>query len=214
MNSITPDTRLDIAQLIYQTHMSKVHHLWLHSSDSQACITLIAEGISEDNILLVTRQGKLVGVALVETQDFPHALNFTFRFFTRHFGVFSSFRKWLAFICYKRVEIKLTPETFHIEALVVSPEFRGQGIGSQMVRDASQLAGELGKTQLVVELPERYQKMLAFYHQLGFITKSKEKVKWPILRRFARRADASSYYVLEKDLLKDDPVCRSAGSSS
>lgn len=56
--------------------------------------------------------------------------------------------------------------------------------------------------------------MLDFYHQLGFITRSKEKVKWPILRRFARRADASSYYVLEKDLLKDDPVCRSAGSSS
>lgn len=214
MNSLTPDTRLDIAQLIYQTHMSKVHHLWLHSSDSQACVALIAEGISEDNLLLVTRQGKLVGVALFETQDFPHALNFTFRFFTRHFGVFSSFRKWLAFICYKRAEIKLTPETFHIEALVVSPDFQGQGIGSQMVLDASQLAGELGKTQLIVELPERYQKMLAFYHQLGFFTKSKEKVKWPILSRFARRADASSYYVLEKDLLKDDPVCRSADSSS
>lgn len=214
MNSITPDIRFDIAQLIYQSHMRKVHHLWLHSSDSEACIALIAEGISEDNLLLVTRQGKLVGVALVETQDFPHALNFNFRFFTRHFGFFSSLRKWLAYISYKRAEIKLTPETFHIEALVVSPEFRGQGIGTQMVRDASLLAGELGKTQLVVKLPERYQKMLAFYHQLGFTTKSKEKVKWPILRRFARQADVSSYYVLEKDLLEDDPVCRSAGSSS
>lgn len=168
MENLTPENIHDVARLIYHGQREKVHHLWLNATDPEQCILLIEQALSNDNIFPVIKRGQVVGVALTETQDSPSALRVSRSFWKENFGFWGGLLRWIRFIVYKKIQVRLTPETLHLELLVVAAEYRRQGIGTQIIDDVARLAAKLGKTQLIVAVAESDQRSLDFFTANGF----------------------------------------------
>ena len=62
------------------------------------------------------------------------------------------------------VGLEIYPETALLRSLAVKPEFQSQGIGSALVKQAIQEAGELGRSKVVL-LTETAEK---FFERFGF----------------------------------------------
>lgn len=60
------------------------------------------------------------------------------------------------------------PTTPYIEAWFVSPEYRGQGIGKQLIQAAEEWATQQGFQELGSDTPIRNEKSIGLHKQLGF----------------------------------------------
>ena len=62
---------------------------------------------------------------------------------------------------------------FIMDPIVVASEFRGKGVGKQLVKTLIQEAQKLGASQLHVEPVARNAEAIKFYHEMGFVNVGK-----------------------------------------
>lgn len=65
----------------------------------------------------------------------------------------------------------------HLQSLAVSPAYRRQGLGRELVRAAHQWAREHGATEIQVDIWEFPGGPLAFYDKLGYVTERRRMVR-------------------------------------
>lgn len=61
-------------------------------------------------------------------------------------------------------------ERLHVNHLAVKSEWRGHGVGKDLIREAEQLAVELGADSIDLVVSENNHVAVKLYHQLGFYT--------------------------------------------
>lgn len=208
MEYLSYENRDEITRLIYEELIERVQRLWIHSTDREKCLNFLKDALTSENVMYLEKKGTIVGVLLAETEQVPLSNSFTLPIYQKHFGILGGLRRWIEFRLYQSIQIKITPETFHIEALVVSPNYRRQGIGSQLLENAAELAGKIGKTELAVELKTTQESAHKFYEANGFDTLEYQHIRTPFIKNLAIRAGVPGFFSLERDLLANDPVTR------
>ena len=75
------------------------------------------------------------------------------------------------------VELELlVPRTFYINALATLPEYRGQGLGSELLKVANRLALEAGCDELSLEVFEQNEGAVRLYERYGYRVSARRPV--------------------------------------
>ncbi|KRM88800.1 GNAT family acetyltransferase [Liquorilactobacillus vini DSM 20605] len=65
---------------------------------------------------------------------------------------------------------------WYLDSIAVSPEFQGQGIGTALLKELPQIAKNLGKTRIGLNVDWANPKANKLYHKLGFIKNGTTKL--------------------------------------
>ncbi len=78
-----------------------------------------------------------------------------------------------------------------VKAVAVSPDFRGQGIGNEMINFITHRLGEMGAENIGLRIRISNQASISFYRKLGFKIAGTDKSYFP---------NGEDAYILEKKL--------------
>lgn len=203
METPSHSKRQQIAELIFSRYQSQPSTLWLFNSKREINRAMLSDSIAEDQFLTVESHGRITGLAAIETKEFPSALNFSFSLLRKYFSFTSALVRYLVHILYKKIQIPMNLETFHISMLLENAEGSPGPTYRQLIDKCDEFARSLGKTTLVIELSGRQETLHRFLKTMGFKTTYYRKSHLPIIGKFIPKTGTRGFYRLEKDLLGD-----------
>ncbi|MFW0107608.1 GNAT family N-acetyltransferase [Rothia sp. P7181] len=172
IESLNKADRQAVAQLI----SDKYHHFVRRPSstpeEQQRAIHLIIRRFNPEQSFSVRRNGKIVGFAVVETSEYPHALAIPYASIRKEFSYFKSLLFWIALRIYRSRKIEIDEYTARVEILLVDRNHRRQGVATELLEKIQEFAHEEGKTSLTLEVPEDDIEAHTFFNKVGFTTLS------------------------------------------
>ncbi len=117
--------------------------------------------------ILVSFRGKDVGFwkelkAHAKILDFPDLLRYLFK----------------GTLIDELLTAKVGQEDYYLSNVVVDPDFRGQGIGTYILKNSLKLAEEVGCPRVILNVTLKNEKALKFYERFGFKVTGKNTVEW------------------------------------
>ena len=92
-------------------------------------------------------------------------------------------------------------DAFEIERIYLAKEYKGKGIGKQMMNTAAEIAGSMGKDLIWLKVMAGNDASIAFYKSCGYLICREECLKQPGLR-----PEHSGMYVMCKELNTNRPA--------
>lgn len=156
----------------------------------ERCARLLEGSLASDRILVAISGDRLIGFA---------GLHFSGReWFNPNASRLLTVMRWgifrvmvMGIILFKRPK----PDVLHLDTLVVHPDLRGQGIGTQLVDAVIALARTEGKRFVTLEVKDINPRAKRLYERMGFSEERFEKLPWPWSKAFA----FSGSYRMSKD---------------
>jgi ribosomal protein S18 acetylase RimI-like enzyme len=194
---IREEHRGDLARIVYEAFEAKISAMGMRQD---AALGIIAGAIQADAGFLAYREGCLVGVAGVVTRD-SRFLRFRFRDLWRYLGPF----KAVAYYPLLGVEDHVARGECKISPLAISPEARGQGIGTALMGRVEAFARQRGYAFLSLEVVDTNVGAQRLYRRMGF-----EVISEMPLGGLAHRAGFNGALYMRKWV---DPSSRLAGAN-
>ncbi|MEI8132663.1 MAG: GNAT family N-acetyltransferase [Leptolinea sp.] len=183
----------EAARIFYQAFRLKVHKIELFPKDADQAVRIITNSLIPGQILLAIFDDKPVGVLGIE-DDHGRFMEFDLAELTKEFGFVGGFYRflWLKFI--GLIE-KRPRHTLRVEAIAVSENVRGKGIGTRLLESVITRARAEGYDAVALEVVDTNPRARRLYESMGFkLTKTSH------FGPFTHQAGFSASNNLRKDL--------------
>ena len=116
---------------------------------------------------------KLLGILGLKSQQFSMTKGLSYWSLVHNLGLIDGNRAAFIFALFERTP---APNELVVEALAVSPDHRGSGIGSELLDHAARVAATEGYQRLSLEVVDTNPRARALYEKFGFRKTRSEKV--------------------------------------
>lgn len=170
----TGKLRQEIAEILYDSFAQKINYLWIITKDKEKAVRIIKKHMNLDLCFIKWQEGKVAGVASIETKESGNFIDIPLKTFIKEFSFFAGIFRYLAYQIYKDKQVKMNSKRIHLDLVAVNQEMRGQGIGSSLLQAAYQLGKRLGKTEIVLEVVDSNPRAKKLYEKQGFVEENFE----------------------------------------
>lgn len=181
-NSINESQKNEVAKMYYQAFSKKFSSLWIFTKDEKEAINVLVKSIRYENGIYVLEDHKVLGFAGLEKGD-GYFAPLNYKSFSDTFNLFGASWRYVAYKIYRIFHGKIKGEVIHIDPIVVSSHVRGKGIGTRILKRIFQMAKELKKNKIVLEVVDTNQEAKKLYKRIGF--KVVKEAKFSLLTRNA-----------------------------
>lgn len=179
-----PEDAPMLAQLYVEAFGSKLRWAFGRYADAMAAVVkelLLTDQMRLSETLVAVVEGEVVGMAVLRRDPAVRARWWqVWRVVRRHV------RGWRAFTAASLMTAMCanlcTPSRAYLEALAVTSAYRGQGVGSELLRWCIREAHQAGKREISLHVVDTNPRAKQLYERFGFRT-----VKTERLGRFAAR---------------------------
>ncbi|MEO1289453.1 MAG: GNAT family N-acetyltransferase, partial [Chloroflexota bacterium] len=170
-HGLNAEQREKVAQLYYLAFREKLHPIF---RDEAKALQVLARCFNPDYAIIAVQDNEVVGVAgfkdsdgnLVDIQ--PEMMVETFRFFGG----------WLRILGLLLFTRQLEADILLMDGIVVDADYRGQGIGSQLLDAVMAHAREKDYQQVRLDVINTNPRARQLYERKGFIAGKTEDVSW------------------------------------
>jgi ribosomal protein S18 acetylase RimI-like enzyme len=168
--------RIRVAEVFYDSLSDKLAPVFGGRTKAIPCI---ANALIPERVVLAIEDASIAGAAGLAFDDLGF-LNTSIRNLTRclGLGVFRAiFNGWL-------LETKVSSNELYIDALAVTKEARGRGVGSRMLASIRDFANSQNIEQLKLSVIDRNTRAIKFYKRNGFEEYDVQTLPYPWNRTF------------------------------
>jgi len=159
---LPPDSSAEIAAMYLDIFSRKLYAVL----GRRAALSLIADHISADRVIVATNGDEIVGIAGLK-YDGNGFFSPDRRGFLKYYGpLVSRVRAAL----WTSVQTIPRPHQLLLDGLGVKAELRGHGIGTSLLEAVDRRARELDKTEVILEVVDTNPRARALYERSGYRT--------------------------------------------
>ncbi len=154
--------------------------------------SLLQDCMADDRCIVISQDEELaavVGYSMKKKRFFKIELSSI----CKQYGSMRGFYYWSIIQLLHKKPTKRN--TIFIEALAVSPNFRGEGLGRKLIYEVSKLAEQQKIKKIRLEVVNSNERALRMYQRCGFRVKSTQKIH--LLTKFL---GFSKVYLMEKNI--------------
>jgi len=174
-----------LAGIVYEAFGAKITALGIQK---EVAIEIITSAIAPDSAFFAYQENRLVGVVGIVTNS-SRFLNFGLQELSKRFNPLRAAIYYLVL----NFDRGISKDELQIEALAVSGEIRGRGIGTKLMNRVEQFATENGYSFLSLNVVDTNVAAQRLYEKLGF-----EVVKTAKFGILTKRAGFTSSYYMQK----------------
>ena len=205
-NSTNKDSKINIYKGLPKKHIGSVTDLLLSElgekfipilGEKEKAKQLLELSINQENCFFVERDSKLLGFLAFQINNTVF-VNSSLSTIISIYGVISGTIKAIDL---KMLEHKTNSSEIHIEAIVVSKQARGLGIGTKLIDTIFQFANQKGYKTITLEVIDTNPRAKDLYKRLGFKVDKKSNI-WPINKLIGW--PFNEIFLMEKDLSREN----------
>lgn len=167
-NELTREQVEQAAEIHYDAFKYKVKYLLLFTGSRKKAVSFLTRALTIRNGLYVLKADRVIGIVGLQ-RDKEAYIDATFRLFKKTFGLFGASWRFVAFKAYKFFVGSPEVHELRIDWLAVSGEARGLGVGSYLLQKVQEIASDMGKTNLVLEVVDTNPQARKLYERIGFV---------------------------------------------
>jgi len=190
---ITQEQKRSLAQICYEAFSKKFAVFLLFDDDADRCAACLVDCINYENCLCAVFGEDILGFAGLDhgKKRFKH---FTYRALRKHYGFWGGMGRALSNALFGAFFENVKKGCLHIDAVAVSEQARGKGVGTLLMEASFDEARRLGFQKASLEVINTNPRAQQLYEKLGFVV---EKVQQS--GRFTQTAGfTSSAYMVKK----------------
>lgn len=174
-NVLTREQTEQAAGVYYEAFKYKLQYLWLFTNKRQQAISFLTRSLMIKNGLYAIKAGRVIGLVGMQKNKESY-IDATFRLFLKTFGWFGASWRYAAFKVYKFFVGSPKEHELRIDWLAVAGEARGLGVGSKLLQKVQEIASDMGRTSLVLEVVDTNPQARRLYERIGFVHTSTTKL--------------------------------------
>jgi len=190
---------LEIADLLADSFNKKIESVWIMTKNKNISVPLIQESMNRDQCLVYKKDGKVAGICGLEMSEAPIFIDISFSSFNKYFSFLPALFRFFAYKIYKKSQGQIADHSIFIDLLAVDAEFRGQNIGTTLLKQAEDLASHLNKKYLVLEVVNTNDRAKKLYETFGFKEKSYEEIN-VLFKPFTKAANFTGFTTMVKEI--------------
>lgn len=192
---LNEEQKREVARLYADAFWLKLRHLWLFPSTREEAVEVFVHAICYDRgFYAVDDAGRLLGFTGVETGR-NYFVNMSWMCLRKVYGGLAVLWRLVAYRGFRLFHGRYPGEMLHIDAIVVSGEARGLGIGTRLLEAVFLEARNRNLGSAGLEVVDTNPKARKLYERLGFRVVREER--FGIL---TRRAGFAGVMTMEKPL--------------
>ena len=194
IQQLPEEQKRQTAKLYFEAFGSKFIHMLNIPDNAAMAESLFVETLNFDCGHYAVQGKTVLGAAalLTKKESFDHM---SFAALRKHFPLFGAAWRAFGYWGFELIHTKPKDDEVLIDALFVSSETRGMGIGTLLLQHAEDYARSIGRTKLILGVINTNEGAKRLYERFGFKVFKYENTGW-----FSARAGFTGAYHMRKDL--------------
>jgi len=193
--SLNEKQKDEAISILYDAFELKMKHLYVFQENEEQGKRILREAIQFDQGIYAVLDGKVIGVAGLETSNGKNFEEFNLQMLQREFSLTGAIFRWLALGIFKHYQGNLDADTLHLDYLVTSAESRGKGVGTMLIDEAKSIAKKRNLAYVMLEVVNTNPRAERLYTREGF--QVVEDKTFGVFTTFTKRANFTSARVME-----------------
>lgn len=168
-SNLSEEQKEQVANLYVDVFQTKMQKLWLFTEDNLKGSMIVRRCLDFSSGMYALENEKVLGFIGFNT-DKSQFYKTNFKAFNTVYGIFGSLWRFLITKYIYKPDKTINEDTFNIDAIGVSKEARGKGIGTILLGYANQKAKEQGKTIVTLEVINTNEGALKLYKSIDYLT--------------------------------------------
>lgn len=192
--TLSEEQKYQVARLYFEAFGSKFIHMLNIPNNAAMAESLFVDTLNFDRGHYAVQDSKVLGAValLTKKESFDHM---SFAALRKHFPLFGAAWRAFSYWGFELIHTKPKNDEVLIDALFVSNETRGMGIGTLLLQHAEDYALSIGRTKLLLGVINTNEGAKRLYERFGFKVFKYENTGW-----FSARAGFTGAYHMRKDL--------------
>ncbi|POR02474.1 hypothetical protein AU468_06270 [Alkalispirochaeta sphaeroplastigenens] len=188
--------REEVAQILYDAFSAKLLHVWYHNKGKRETLALLKEGLGYEHGLYAVLKGQVLGFVGMDYGRGKRFLKIPFEKLTETYGFGGGlFRHVMYMFESTFVDSRANSHQTRIFPIAVSPQARGQGLGSILLKAVDEHAQQEDKRSVVLEVIDSNLRARKLYEKEGYVTTG-----YCYTAFFTKKAGFSGIHYMKKKL--------------
>lgn len=166
-NKLTEEQKEEASKIYFEAFSKKFANFWLFESDEAIATSCLKDGVHFDRGLYAVLDGHVLGIMGLDF-DKEEYKKLTYKTFRKYYSVWGAFQRvFWNFIIFK-LSANVKREKLHVDAVAVSKDARGMGIGTMLFNRVFEMAKEKDCDKISLTVVDTNPKAKKLYEKLGF----------------------------------------------